>query len=140
MRHAFALLLIATLAILGLDRAVGYAAARATAYGAVILMGAMIAATFLWLWAVRATPLALGMAFSWAGTTTVFGWWWLYAALGTPEALEASAALFPFLPLHVVGAVLHFHVIGRSLSLRPGTCLVPVGAAFGISAALALLF
>ena len=140
MRHAIALLILATCAILGLDRAMGYAAARAIAYGAAILMGAMIAGTFLWLWAVRATPLALGMAFSWAGTTAVFAWWWLFAALGRPDVLAVSPIFFPFVALHLVGAVLHFHVLERSMALRPGAFLIPVGAAFAVSAGAALLF
>ena len=139
MRHALLLLFLATLAILGLDRAFGYDTARAIAYGAVIPMGAMIAATFLWLWAMRATPLALGMAFSWAGTTAVFAWWWIFAALGAPEALATAPVLFPFVALHLVGAILHFHVLERSMALRPGAFLVPVVIAFGLSATMAAL-
>ena len=41
------------------------------AYRAMTLMAAMISLTFLWLWARRATPLALGMSLSWAGASSV---------------------------------------------------------------------
>lgn len=33
----------------------------------VTIMGLLIAAIFVWLWAMRATPLALGRVFSWTG-------------------------------------------------------------------------
>ena len=130
---------LVTGALLALHAVAGWSATYAVAYGAVVLMAAMIAATFLWLWAARTTPLALGMAFSWAGTASVLGWWWLFRAAGRPAAMEEHGALFACVALTLVGAGLHFHVIERSMGLRRGTFLLPVAGAVGVSALLVAL-
>jgi len=111
----------------------GYSSAYKLGYGAISIMGMIIAATFLWLWWVRATPLALGMAFSWAGSGTVMGWWWSYNILGSPEAMHDNKALFVFLSLYIVGAVMHFKVIQQALSLPRNIFWVPVGGAMLLS-------
>ena len=60
-------LVVAIAALLALSYAtLGYQPTYQIAYGALTLMAAMISLTFLWLWARRATPLALGMSLSWA--------------------------------------------------------------------------
>ena len=130
---------LVTGALLALHAVAGWSATYAVAYGAVVLMAAMIAATFLWLWVKRATPLALGMAFSWAGTASVLGWWWIWRATGQPDAMSQNAALFAFVALYLVGATLHFHVIERSMDLRPGSFAVPVIGAIALSALAALV-
>ncbi len=117
----------------------GYQLVYQIAYGAITLMAVMISLTFLWLWAVRATPLALGMAFSWAGTAMVMGWWWAYNALGQPGWATQSPILFNFLALYTVGAVLHFAVIHRSLGLHGIGFLGPVTTAVLVSVAIYLL-
>ncbi|MCP5037040.1 MAG: hypothetical protein GY945_05500 [Rhodobacteraceae bacterium] len=117
----------------------GYQAVYQVAYGAITLMAMMIAATFLWLFVVRATPLALGMAYSWAGAGFVLGWWWLFNLNGQPLWLRESPVLFAFLPFYFVGAVLHFAVIHRSFGLHGAAFLLPVIGAVGLSAGIYLL-
>jgi hypothetical protein len=96
-------------------------------------MALMIAATFLWLFAVRATPLALGMAYGWAGTGFVLGWWWVFNASGQPLWARESPILFMLLPFCFVGAVLHFAVIHRSFGRHGTAFLWPVAAALAVS-------
>ena len=87
----------------------GHEAVYRLAYGALTLMAAMISLTFLWLWARRATPLALGMSFSWAGAASVLGWWWVYRLLDQPRAMLENQAIEP--GVRVVGDV-HRHQHG----------------------------
>jgi hypothetical protein len=77
-------------------------------------MAALIAATFLWLWWVRATPLALGMALSWSGVALV--------------AAADPVLPLPALPLLTSGAILHFAVMRRSMNLPPATLAAPAAA------------
>jgi hypothetical protein len=119
MRQALWLLAAATAALALMTAAHGPAATAAAGYGAVAAMAALIAATFLWLWWVRATPLALGMALSWSGVALV-------AATGTALPL-------PALPFLTAGAILHFAVMRRSMNLPPATLAAPaVVTAFAI--------
>ena len=140
MRHAILLFALATGALIALDRVAGWAAAYAVAYGALVLMAAAISGTFLWLWAARATPLAIGMAFSWAGTASVLGWWWLHRMADRPSAMDENALLFACVALSLVGAMLHFQVIGRSMGLPRGAFVLPVAAAVALSALAAAVF
>jgi hypothetical protein len=76
----------------------GQDAVLAVVSGALALMALMIAATFLWLWFERTTPLALGMAHSWLGAGLIAGlWWWALRAGGgagtPPPALALALAL-----------------------------------------------
>lgn len=140
MRQALLLCLAIAGALVAMDRALGYEAAYEIGYGALALMAAMIAATFLWLWYERTTPLALGMAFSWSGAASVMGWWWVFNLLGGPEAMVGSEVLFAFLSLYFVGAILHFSVMQRSLGLHGGLFAVPIIAATLVSAAIHAAF
>ncbi len=139
MKQAFMLLIL----LVGLFQLghllLGYQLVYQVAYGAITLMALMIAATFLWLFMVRATPLALGMAYSWAGAGFVLGWWWYFKLLGHPEVLRESPVLFNFLPFYFVGAVLHFAVIHRSFGLHGAAFLLPVIGAVALSAGIYLL-
>ncbi len=139
MKQAFLLLVVLVALFQGGYLLFGYAAVYQVAYGAITLMALMIAATFLWLFVVRATPLALGMAYSWAGAGSVMGWWWFFNLSGQPDWLRMSPVLFAFLPFYFVGAVLHFAVIHRSFGLHGLAFLVPVLGAVGISAGIYLL-
>lgn len=123
---------IAGLALLA-DRVFGYAATYAVGYGAFAILAAMISGTFFWLWATRATPLALGMGFSWAGAASVMGWWWVYNLAARPAAMVENAALFLFLSLYFVGALLHFVVIQRSMGMRDWAFLAPLAASLAVS-------
>lgn len=117
----------------------GYQPTYQIAYGALTLMAAMISLTFLWLWAKRATPLALGMSLSWAGASSVLGWWWAFNLLGGPSEMVESGALFLFLALYFAGAILHFTVIERSFG-RPASILpLPALGALLLSALIRLL-
>jgi hypothetical protein len=135
MRYAGLLLIgIAGVGVLA-DWAFGYALTYAVGYGAFAIMAAMISGTFFWLWATRATPLALGMGFSWAGAASVMGWWWVYHLAAQPPAMAENAALFVFLGFYFVGAILHFVVIQRSMGMRRWVFVVPVVLAVAVSSA-----
>lgn len=136
MTDAIRLLGLATAGMLLLYAGVGYEAAYEISYGAFTLMAAMVSLTFLWLWMQRATPLAMGMAFGWAGAASVMGWWWVFNLLDGPAPMRDSAALFICLSVYFVGAVMHFAVIGRSLGLAKGLWTVPVVLAVVASAVL----
>jgi hypothetical protein len=126
MRQALGMFAAIAAVLFMVNRRIGYEAAYEIGYGALSLMGAMIAATFLWLWYERATPLALGMAFSWAGATCVMGWWWTYNLFDRPVAMVGSEVLFAFLSLYFVGAILHFAVMQRSLGLHGALFALPL--------------
>ena len=139
MTHALCLVVVIGAALLTGYALFGYGATYQVAYGALTLMAAMISATFLWLWTRRATPLALGMSLSWAGTSSVLGWWWVFNLLGDPAGMVDSGMLFLFLSLYFVGAVLHFSVIQRSFGITTRLHPLPVVGAIAISAVLRLL-
>lgn len=111
----------------------GYGAVYRVGYGALTLMAALISVTLLWLWLKRATPLALGMSFGWAGAAGVLGWWLTFDMFGRPDWMRGSPGLFIFISMYVVGAILHFDVIGRSLGVGRQLVVLPLGAAVLLS-------
>ena len=117
MKQAFALIALVMVALLLAYRLLGYETTYQIAYGAITIMGLLIAGTFVWLWAMRATPLALGMVFSWSGGALVMAWWWVHQLLGRPETMRESPVLFVFLAFYIAGAILHFVVIQGTLHL-----------------------
>lgn len=117
MKQAFALVAPIIVALLIAYRTFGYEITYQIAYGAITILGLLIAGTFVWLWAMRATPLALGMVFSWSGGAMVMAWWWTYHLLGRPETMRESPMLFVFLAFYIAGAILHFVVIQGTLHL-----------------------
>lgn len=117
----------------------GYLGTAEIAFGALTVMALMISAIFLWLWAMRMSPLSLGMAFSWAGAAMVMGWWWLFTLLGAPVSMERSEMLLGLVGLMLTGAVLHFEVLETSLGHRRGSFLLPVAGAFAVSVLLLIL-
>lgn len=108
--------------------AYGYWPVYKVSYGAFAIMAAIISGTFFWLWARRSTPLALGMAFGWAGASSVMAWWWLYNHLGQPDVLNENRVLFVFLAIYFVGAIMHLELIGRSFSQPRMAALAPIVA------------
>jgi len=133
MKQAFALMmLLAVLLQLGYLFA-GYDAIYQIGYGAITLMSLMISLTFLWLYFQRATPLALGMAYSWSGASLVLGWWWIYALAGEPVVMAESPLHFAPLALYLSGALLHFSVINRSFGSHGANFLWPVLVAVTLS-------
>ncbi|MBT8416593.1 MAG: hypothetical protein KJO42_04065 [Silicimonas sp.] len=139
MTDAVRLLALAVGAMVVIYAGLGYEATYAITYGAFALMAAMVSLTFMWLWRVRATPLAGGMAFSWAGASSVIGWWWAYSYLNHPALMFENAAFFVCLAIYFVGALMHFAVIGRSLGVRRPLWTAPVAGALAISTFLYLL-
>jgi hypothetical protein len=118
MRQALWLLGGAAVAVALLAALLGAGRTAAAGFAAVAAMAALIAATFLWLWWVRATPLALGMALSWSGV-----------ALVAADRAAGAGAVLPLvaLPFLGVGAALHFAVMRRSMGLPRRTALLPAG-------------
>lgn len=127
------------LCFLAAYRAFGYWQVYQIAYGAIVLMAAMIAATFLWLWSKRATPLALGMVFSWTGGAGAMGWWWIYNLVDRPPWMADSPVFFVVLSIYMTGAAMHFTTIGASLGWPRYGWAIPVATAAGLSIALAAL-
>lgn len=130
MTKPVALLAVTMLTFFTSFTVLGYRTTYLIGYGAFTLMAATISLTFVWLWMRRATPLAMGMAFSWAGAASVLGWWWLYNMLHAPVWMQDSQILFPFLSVYFLGAVLHFEVIARSFGAQKWSYLVPVALCF----------
>ncbi len=114
----------------------GYDTVYQLAFGTFAIMALAIGATFLWLYLRRATPLALGMALSWAGSAGIVGWWYMVSLLEGPGGMSENPLIFVFLATHVIGASLHFRVIGSTLGWSTGAWfLIPCG---GIALTLAL--
>lgn len=135
MRQAVILLVLAVLALEAGKVAVGREALVEVVYGAVALMSLMISATFLWLWGERATPLALGMSFSWLGAGLFAAGFWLVDLLGLPFGPWREDTALVALAVYIVGALLHFAVIHRSFGRHGMAFLWPVLAAITVSAA-----
>lgn len=108
-------------------------------FGALTLMGALIAGIFFWLWTQRATPLSLGMAFAWTGTALVIGWEWARDVLGQPAWMEQSAYLPLAMGLYLCGAALHFEAIETSFRWPRRSFLIPAAAAIAASVAVHVL-
>lgn len=106
-------------------------------YGAVAQLALVISATFLWLWARRATPLALGMACGWAGAGSLVGWWWIYSLWGQPAWMATSVWVFVWLGLYLTGATLHLVVIRESFPEARGVWWPIAAVAVLVSALLA---
>lgn len=140
MKQAVLLLALALVALEAGQRMAGHGAVVEIVYGAVTLMSLMISATFLWLWGERATPLALGMSFSWLGAGLFAGGFWLVELFDLGFTGWSGDATLLALGVYIVGAVLHFAVIHRSFGRHGPGFLWPVLAALGLSVAGAVLF
>lgn len=138
MTRVLALWLIVAAAFAASKAEFGYWPVYQVGYGAFTLMAAMISLTFLWLWARKETPLALGMSFSWAGAASVMGWWWVFNVLSRPVAMAESELLFLFLAVYFVGAVLHFAAIMRSFDFCVPGYALPVGVSLVVAVAVEL--
>lgn len=138
MTKPIVLLISIAAAFAGAETVLGYSLVYRVGYGAFAILAVVISATFFWLWAKRSTPLALGMAFGWAGAASVIAWWWLRNLLDRPEWMQESSVLFVFLSVYLVGAIMHLDVIGRSFSLSRIATYAPVVGAFLLSLVIAL--
>ncbi len=140
MKQAVILLALVVLMLEAGKAVAGHDAVVEIVYGAIALMSLMISGTFLWLWGERATPLALGMSFSWLGAGLFSGGFWLVDLLQlAPGAWSEDAALVA-LAVYIVGALLHFAVIHRSFGRHGMAFLWPVLAALGLAASGVALF
>ncbi len=133
MIHPILLLIAVSAAFLISNRFLGYDRSYAIGFGAFTLMAFLVAATFLWLWIKRATPLAMGMFFGWAGAAGVLGWWWSFKLFEHPAWMVANPGLFLLLAAYFVGAVLHFKVIWHSFGWKGAGYLYPVLACLAVS-------
>ena len=124
MKQALWRLAAAAVLVLGAAGTLGPAWTGAAGFGAVAAAAALISGTFLWLWWVRATPLALGMVLSWAGV----------AAMAGGLAVAAGPALAALPPV-LAGVSLHFGVMRTSMALGRWAAAVPLAA--GMAGALA---
>ena len=134
MKQALALVVLIFAALVLGAGLVSYQAVLLVVYGALSLMALMIAGTFLWLYVQRTTPLALGMAYSWAGAGLFAGWWWVFNLTGRADWVVNQEGALAVLALALVGALLHFAVIQRSFGFHGASFLAPVGLALGLSA------
>lgn len=118
-------------ALWSMQSGLGFGAAARLAYGGLTVLAAAIGVTFLWLWRERATPLAIGMAFSWAGAASIAAWWAHARGLASPEWMRGHPVLFVCLSLYMTGAILHFAVILQSFeaTTRRGLVWGTAGAA-----------
>lgn len=108
--------------------------AVAIGFSATVLIGAVNCVTFLWLWYVRATPLALGMALSWAGQTTISIWWFVVGMPGGVSSLGHDPLIFLFLSIYLVGGLLHIAVIQNSSGSNRTAAIWPAMAVVAVVA------
>ena len=127
------LLVAISAAFMVVNQTLGYRMSFDIGYGAFTLMAMMISATFLWLWMRRATPLAMGMAFGWAGAASVMGWWWMYNLLSKPPVVIDSPLMYLLLSVYFVGAILHFQVIWQTFGARNRLYILPIAVCVAAS-------
>jgi len=140
MKQAIGFFIVVGSGLFWADVVLGYQAAYEIGYGALSIMAVLISGTFMWLWHVRATPLALGMAFSWLGAASVLGWWWIYNVFERPIGMVQNEMLFVFLSAYFVGAGLHFEAVQRSFGVQPWLFVIPISLSTLISVVIHLSF
>ena len=124
MRPALIAALATAVSLLILSRGIGAGHAGVYAARVAALMGGVVAASFLWLWHVRATPLALGMALSWTGASMLL---WGFAGRGEWALMALS--------VYLTGAAMHLRVIAAMLP-HPLSALAGVIAGAALAAVL----
>jgi hypothetical protein len=99
------LLMMACTAAFGIaERRFGTEAATLAAMRGAAALALPLAAAFVWLWLERATPLALGLALSWAGSG---------ALLGICAVTQSAAGAHLLTAIYGAGAVLHLRVVAQ---------------------------
>lgn len=139
MKQALIVVGLLLAAFLLVDFAAGFSLAAVIGLSAMAVIALVNALTFLWLWHVRATPLALGMALSWAGQAGLSIWWGLGHAERLLALQEGGAALFFMVSLYVVGGALHILVVQRSMEFGRTTLFWPIATAVGIAIAVSVM-
>ena len=134
MRQAVLFALILWAAFQLVDQVLGFRLAAAIGFSATALIAAVNCVTFLWLWYARATPLALGMAMSWAGQTAISLWWFVTGMPGKALWLDQHPIVFLFLSIYMVGGLLHIAVIQNSAGSMRTAVIWPVIAVGAVAA------
>ena len=134
MKQALGFAAALTAVFLVIDLLAGFRTAAWVGFAAMLTIAAVNSATFLWLWYVRATPLALGMALSWAGQAAITAWWLLGGMPGRPDWVALPEVIFVFLALYIVGGGLHVSVIQRSSESRATALVWPAIALVSVAA------
>jgi hypothetical protein len=112
--------------------------ASAIGFAATSMIAAANCLTFLWLWYVRATPLALGMALAWGGQAALSSWWFVTGMPGKAAWLNQHPLIFLFLSVYMVGGALHISIVQHSLGTVRTKLIWPVIAGLAIAAGVAV--
>ena len=134
MRQALLLALVLWAAFYFTVDVLDFRLALAIGFSATALIAAVNCVTFLWLWYVRATPLALGMALSWAGQTAISVWWFATGMPGKGSWFDQDPLIFLCLSIYMVGGLLHIAVIQNSAGSRRTAAIWPVMAVAAVAA------
>ncbi len=140
MKQALTIVAFLLGAFLVVERLASFDLAVSIGLSAMAVIAAINALTFLWLWYVRATPLALGMALSWAGQAGISIWWELSDVPRVLAIQGGGATLFAMVSLYVVGGALHIAVVQRSMEVGFGLVVWPAIAAVAIVVASLAIF
>ncbi len=140
MRHALLLTAVLTAVFLLAERILGVEVAAALGFGTVMVIGAINALTFLWLWWARTTPLALGMSCSWMGQTALSIWWEWSMPTRSRRLGRGQRARIPAPVALRRGGALHIAVMQRSMDLGRVFLLWPILAIFVVAAVTATAF
>ena len=134
MKQALLLALVFWAAFYFTVEVLNFRLAMAIGFSAMALIAAVNCVTFLWLWYVRATPLALGMALSWAGQTAMSIWWFATGMPGQGSWLHQDPLIFLFLSIYMVGGLLHIAVIQNSAGSTRTAAIWPAMAVVAVIA------
>lgn len=138
MKQALLLALVLWAAFCLIVEVVDFRLAAAIGFSATTLIAAVNCVTFLWLWYVRATPLALGMALSWAGQSAISVWWFATGMPGEAMSMDHGPLIFLFLSVYMVGGLLHIAVIQNSTGSTRTAVIWPVIATIAIGAGIVI--
>jgi hypothetical protein len=103
-------------------------------FSAMAAMTLVNCVTFLWLWYVRATPLALGMALGWGGQAGITIWWMVEGMPGAQTWLDKGPLIFLFISIYMVGGLLHIAVIQNSTGSARMAAVWPILAIVAVAA------
>ena len=134
MKQALLLALALWAALCVVAQILDFRLAAAIGFSATALIAAVNCVTFLWLWYVRATPLALGMALSWAGQTAISVWWFATEMPVRNTWLSQDPLIFLFLSVYMVGGLLHIAVIQNSSGSARTVAIWPMIAVVAVAA------
>lgn len=136
MKQALILVLLLWGAFCLTVEALSFDLAAAIGFSAITMIAFVNCVTFLWLWYVRATPLALGMALSWAGQAAITVWWFISVAPEDFSIFRRGALLLLLLSFYIVGGGLHILVIQHSSESVRSQAILPAIAVIAIIAGL----